>query len=370
MSEKMISIVDTYIDPSAEQLVASLLKTTFISEGKKVKQFEDELSKTLGFVNPVTVNSGSTALELALELLGVSEGDEVICPTQTFIATALAILRHKATPVFADIQYETGNIDPKAIKDKITKKTKVVMPVHWGGYPCDMDEITKIAKDNALFVVEDAAHALGAKYKGKAIGSLSDITCFSFQAIKHITTGDGGALCCLDSDVANRAIEKRWFGINRQTAKETILGERDYDLNDFGFKWHLNDYAAVLGIANLRNIDERLTRRREIDAKYRKELFDVPGITLFKKTDDRESACWLFGMHVEKRIDFITALRSRGVTASVIHNRIDRNTCFGGIREDLIQQAKFEETQIHIPLHDELSDADIDHVISSIKAGW
>jgi len=367
---RQIPIFNTYINKNAFEKVQEVLESTFLSEGKVVRTFEEELTKKLGFINPVTVNSGTSALHLALVLANIGEGDEVICPAQTFVATALTILQQKAIPVFADIQYETGNICPKSIEKKVTSKTKAIMPVHWGGYPCDMDEIIQMAEKYNLLVIEDAAHAPGAKYKERMIGSISDFTCFSFQAIKHITTGDGGAVCCKSKEDADDAIIKRWFGIDRTNSKQSILGERQYNITDIGYKYHLNDYSAALGLANLKDFKERLERRRTIAKLYRKNLKDITGITLFKETKDRKSAYWLFGMHVEQREDFIRALKVKGITASVIHQRIDRNSVFGGLREDLVYQKKFDETQIHIPIHDALTDEDVEYIINSIKEGW
>lgn len=365
-----IPIFNTYIATNAKDVIGEVLASTYLSEGKIVKEFEETLARELSWVNPVALNSGTTALHLAVVLAGIGPGDEVICPAQTFVATALAVLQEKAVPVFADIQYKNGNIDPKSIEKKITSKTKAIIPVHWGGNPCDMDEINEIARKHKLTIIEDAAHAAGAIYKGKAIGTISPFTCFSFQAIKHITTGDGGALCCKDDREAVNAITKRWFGIDRANAQLSILGERQYDIAAVGYKYHMNDYAAALGLANLQGFKKRLERRKKIASMYRQALYNVSGIELFEMPDDRESANWLFGMHVERRLDFIRALKSKGVTASVIHLRIDHNSCFGGLRKDLPNQDKFNETQIHIPLHDALSDNDVQHVIGSIKAGW
>lgn len=209
-----IPIFHTFVHPSAQEKIHSVLTSTFLSEGKLVKEFENELSQQLGLVHPIAVNSGTSALHLATLLAGVQPGDEVICPAQTFVASALAILYAGGIPVFADIEYETGNICPHSILSKVTEKTKAVMPVHWGGYPCDMDAIHKIADAHELVVIEDAAHALGSTYKKQPVGSLSNFTCFSFQAIKHLTTGDGGAVCCLDTELAKKALAARWFGID------------------------------------------------------------------------------------------------------------------------------------------------------------
>ncbi|MBO9682922.1 MAG: DegT/DnrJ/EryC1/StrS family aminotransferase [Flavisolibacter sp.] len=366
----MIPIYTTYIHPSAKEIVGQTLDSTFISEGKKVKEFEDCLAKELGIVNPVAVNSGTAALHLACVLARISEGDEVILPAQTFVATALVVIQQGAIPVFADIKYNTGNIDPQSVKEKITEKTKAIIPVHWGGMPCDLDEILAIANEYSLTVIEDAAHAPGASYKSRMIGSISDYTCFSFQAIKHITTGDGGAVACLDNNKAQEAFTRRWFGIDRANSQPSILGERQYDIEALGFKYHLNDYGAALGLANLSDFKERLIHLRTIANYYHKELSNVPGIQLWDFPTDRESSWWLFGMHVENRLDFIKAMQEKGVTVSVVHQRIDHNSVFGGIKEDLISQQRFNETQIHIPLHSGITSELAAQVVASIKKGW
>lgn len=365
-----ISFFNTYISKKSLDLVKEVLDSTFISEGKKVKEFEQSLSNTLRFVNPVSVNSGTSALHLGLAVAGLGPGDEVILPPQTFVASGLAILMTGATPVFADIAYLTGNIDPKSIKEKITEKTKAIMPVHWAGYPCDMDEINLIAKENNLFVIEDAAHALGATYKGKPIGSISDFTAFSFQAIKHLTTGDGGALCCLNENHYQEARNLRWFGIDREDLKPSILGERVFDIDKVGFKYHMNDVAAAIGLGNLEEFPLHLKRRREIAKTYRDELKDVPGLQLLDYEDDRESAYWLFTILVENRLDFIKKLKKEGIPTSVVHQRINRFSVFGGLTPNLPNQEKFNENQVAIPLHSGLRDEDVDLVIYCIRKGW
>ena len=365
-----ITFFNTYINSGAYTKVKEVLDSTFLSEGEVVKEFEAELHNKLGLINPVAVNSGTSALHLALILAGVKEGDEVILPAQTFIATGLVILMQKAKPVFADIQYNTGNIDPNSIREKITSKTKAIIVVHWGGYPCDMDEINEIAKQNNIKVIEDAAHALGAVYKNILVGSISDFTCFSFQAIKHLTTGDGGALCCLNYTDYERAMRIRWFGIDRKNSKPSILGEREYDINELGYKYHLNNYSAALGLANIGDIDTILKRRRQIATIYKNELKNIEGLQLFNYKPDRESAYWLFTLLVEKREDFIRKLQSRGVPSSVVHLRIDKNSVFGGIRKELVSQEKFNNKQISIPVHSDLTDKHVELIIDTIKEGW
>ena len=365
-----IPIFNTYIHPDANKKINDVLTSTFLSEGKIVKEFENKLSSSLGIQNPVAVNSGTSALHLALVLAGVNKGDEVILPAQTFIATGTAVLQQMAHPVFSDIDYETGNIAIESIKNKITPKTKAIIVVHWGGYPCDMDEILALAKENNIMVIEDAAHALGSTYKMRAIGGISDFTCFSFQAIKHLTTGDGGAVACKDRRNYHRALANRWFGIDRVNAKPSILGERKYNITELGFKYHLNDYSAALGLANITNYQERLIKRQKIAQLYEKELSKVDGVSLFDFKDDRESAYWLFGFHVEKREKFISALKSKGIMTSVIHQGIDKYDIFGGKNIELINQRKFDKTQIHIPIHDAITFNQANYIINQIKLGW
>lgn len=365
-----IPLFNTYIHPSAANSVSKVLKTTFISEGRLVKSFEEKLEEELKLKNIVTVNSGTTSLHLALILAGVKAGDEVIIPAQTFVATGLVVLQQNAVPIFADIDYFTGNISCSSIREKITPKTKAIIVVHWGGYPCDLDEINKLALENGIIVIEDAAHALGATYKNNIIGNVSDYTCFSFQAIKHLTTGDGGAICSKLIEKKNEALTRRWFGIDRSNTSPSILGERNYDIDKLGFKYHLNDYAAALGLANLISFHERLKKRLEIADFYRLQLKNIDGITLFENKSDRQSAYWLFGFHVKERDSFIRHLLENRIIASVVHLGIDHNSIFGGKNLNLINQRNFDETQIHVPIHDDIDMKKAQYIVDIIKKGW
>ena len=350
--------------------VVSVLESGWVNEGPVVREFEQALSARLGLVNPVALNSGTSALHLALVLSSVGPGDEVIIPAQTFVATGMAVLMQRATPVFADIDPMTGNVAPACIAERIGPRTKAVIPVHWAGYPCDMDEVNALAAQHGLAVVEDAAHALGATYKGKPVGSISRFTAFSFQAIKHLTTGDGGALCCLEEADARAAFSRRWFGIDRANSRPSILGEREYDLDAVGYKYHMNDLAAAVGLGNLEDFPQRLARRQWIGSYYRKHLLNVPGLQLLRLDDDRTHAYWLFTVLVERRKDFIRKLAENGIPSSVVHLRIDHNSVFGGARDDLPGQAAFNECQVAIPVHDGLADEDVERVIASIRGGW
>jgi perosamine synthetase len=365
-----VDLFNTYISKQSIKLANDVLESTFVSAGKLADKFEKELERQLGLARPVTVNSGTSALYLALAVAGVKPGDEVILPAQTFIATGLAVLMHYAKPVFADIQYETANIDPDSVRKKITDKTAAIIPVHWAGYPCDLDEINAIAHEHDLAVIEDAAHALGATYKGNPVGAVSRFTAFSFQAIKHLTTVDGGALCCIDENDCYQAKRRRWFDIDRDNSKPSLLGERVYNAEKVGYKCHMNDLSAAIGLGNLDDFPSSLKRRMEIADMYRRELADIPGLKLLEYRKDRVSAYWLFTMLVERRIDFIKRLKEKEIPASVMHQRIDDNSVFGGITPGLVNQEKFNEHQVSIPVHNALTSEDVQLIVNTIKTGW
>lgn len=358
----------TTISKKSIQYVNEILVSTMISAGDRADRFENELSKKFNFPNPISLNSGTVTMRLALICAGVKEGDEVILPAQTFVATGLVILQCGAKPVFADINLD-GNISVESIKEKITEKTKAIIPVHWGGYPCDMDEINSIAKKHNLVVIEDAAHALGATYKNKNIGTISDFTSFSFQSIKHLTTGDGGLLTCLSEENSKLIKRLRWFDIDRENSKPSILGEREYDITNVGFKYHMNDIAASIGLGNLEIFDKKIERIKNIAKIYNKELSNVAGIKLMDYKSDRESSYWLYPILVEDRINFITKLKEKNIPTSVVHLGIDKNSIFGGKNETLINQRFFDKNQIHLPINDKLTDNDINLIIKTIKNG-
>lgn len=362
-----LSFFHTYISPSAESRVKDVLQSGMLSEGAVSLAFEQALMQEFGLEQLICLNSGTSALHLALDLIGVGPGDEVILPAQTFVASGLAILYCGATPVFADIGYEDGNIDPASVAQKISPRTKAVMAVHWGGYPCDMEALKQLCREKQLYLIEDAAHALGAAYRGRMIGSISDITCFSFQAIKHLSTGDGGAIVIKDPELYRKAKRKKWFGIDREHAPLSELGERQYNLEEIGYKYHLNNFASALGLANLEGFHQRMTLRRKVAAFYRQALAEVKGIRLFEEQADRESAYWLFGFHCEAREKLIAGLKSRGVPSSVVHQRIDRNRIFGGPFPDLKVQARFDATQLHIPIHDAIDLEKASYIVEAIK---
>ena len=361
---------ETVVTPAALDLASAVIRSGQLSTGPRVVAFEDALARELRLSHPVALNSGTSALHLALVLAGVGPGDEVVLAPQTFVATAQAILMQRAVPVFADIDPLTGNLAVESLTRALTPPTKAIIAVHWAGYPCDLDEIGACAALRGIPVIEDAAHALGASYRGRAIGSVSRFTCFSFQAIKHVTCGDGGALCCVHPDDALEARRRRWFGIDREHALPSELGEREFDIDAVGYKYHMNDLAAAVGLGNLSGFRDRLARRRTIVAAYRTALARVSGVTLLRRADDRQSADWLCTILVERRDAFVRALQSHGVPTSVVHRRIDRFRVCGGVRAELAGQQQFDERQISLPLHSGLSDEQVDQVMTAVRCGW
>jgi len=262
----MIPLFKVHVPESIDEPLLKVLHSGFIGQGIQVDKFEDALIPWVNNKNVLTVNSGTSALHLALKLAGIGFGDEIISTPQTCSATNTPIVLIGANIVWADIDPYTGNIDPETIKPLITSKTKAIMYVDWGGFPCQLDEINKIAKEYGLKTIEDAAHAFGAIYKDRKIGSISDYTCFSLQAIKHITTVDGGILTAKSEEDYRRGKLLRWYGIDREGPRTDLRCEQD--ILEAGTKWHMNDVSACIGIEQLNYIESILKKHRDNAAYY------------------------------------------------------------------------------------------------------
>jgi len=269
---------------------------------------------------------------------------------------------------FADVQPETLNVDPAHVKQLITDKTKAIVCVHYGGLPCDMNELGEIAAHWGIPVIEDAAHALGATYKGKPIGSISEFTMFSFQAIKHITTGDGGMLVLKDGGLKDKAHRIRWFGIDR-SAKLTSHWEND--IWEIGYKYQMTDIAAAMGLAALDEFDQISALRKQLLAKYAEDLNGIPGLRIVGLGyADREHAAWLCTVIAESRLGLQEKLREHKIESNQVHYRNDRYTIFGGRRDDLPNMDAVEDKYLVLPLHTKMNVADVQRVCSVIRSGW
>jgi perosamine synthetase len=363
----MINLFHPFIPDEAIKEVSEILKGRWIGQGPRVDALEKKFGEKFNINFPVTVNSGTAALHLALRLAGVEEGDEVISTPMTCTATNIPILYSKSKVVFADVQEGSMNIDPVDIRRKVTPKTKAIMVVHWAGYPCDMAEISAIAKEYNLKVIEDAAHAVGASYNNQTIGSISDYTCFSFQAIKQITSVDGGMITTKNEADYKRAKLLRWYGIDRDFKGDIYW---KYQIKEIGYKYHMNDVAATILIKQLDIVDDILKRRQEIANRYLAELKDVPGLTLLERKADRVSGNWLFSMYVDRRDDFQKKLADNEIESHMVHVRNDICPIFGGFRQYLPVMNKIENRYVSVPLHNHLTDEDVAKVISVIKSGW
>lgn len=350
-----MNFFDTTITHHAKGLVSMCLDSGRLSEGELVKEFESELESFFGYRNPVTVNSGTSALHLALILSGVGPGDEVILPAQTFVATGLAILYCGAKPVFADIEHKTGNINYNDVERKVTASTKAIIAVAWGGKSPWLAGFAELCRDLKIKLIVDNAHALGARIE------YEDFSCFSFQAIKQLTTGDGGMLVCRRKEDSDRARKLRWFGIDREKDLSDITGERVYNLKEAGYKYHMNDLSAAIGLGNLMDFRLRETMRHNIADFYDQEL----GVTV----DRKDSTDWLYTMMVDRRDEFCEMMKKEEIPVSVVHVGIDRNHVFGG-PQNLPVQRYWDEHHICLPCHSALKMEEAIQVVRAMKEGW
>jgi len=272
-----------WVDSTDIKEVIKILKSDWLTQGPKIKEFEDALCDYTGAKYALAVSSGTAALHIACLAANIKSGDEVITSPITFVASANSILYCGGIPVFADILIDSINIDPEEIHKKITANTKAIMPVHFAGHPCDMEEIKEIAKKNNLLIIEDAAHALGAEYKNSKIGSCkySDMTILSFHPVKHITTGEGGAILTNRKDLYQKLLLFRSHGITKEKEKMTKFeGPWHYEMHELGFNYRLTDIQCSLGISQLNKIEKFIDRRRELVKIYNEELSEIEKIVL------------------------------------------------------------------------------------------
>lgn len=358
-----MNFFDTTITDNAKSNAYEVLESGMLSEGKWVEWFEQGVGETFGYKNCVAVNSCTSALHLALILSGVKPGDEVILPAQTFKATGDVIVQCGAKPVFADIEKDTGNINPHDVWSKRTDKTKAAISVSWGGTPPDLEKLESVCWDISL--IQDNAHALGSTYNDLPIAKFGDFSCFSFQAIKALTTGDGGMLTCKNSHDFYRAKKLRWFNIDRENDKIDFTGERLYDSHEVGYKYHMNNIAAAIGLGNLDGVKERQARRKDIADAYQASFPRLENTVSRKGSSD-----WLFTALIDRRDGFIRMMRSKGIPVSVVHVGIDRNALFGGIDRSLVNQRYWDAHHICLPCHSGLTDEDVQKVCDAIRGGW
>lgn len=362
----MIPLVKPYIAPKEKMMpeVEKILYSGYIAEGEAVYQFEKEFGEYIGNPNVLVLQSGTAALHIALLLLGVGIGDEVISTPMTAEPTNTTIAITGAKVVWADVDAKTGLLDPASVRSKITEKTKAIMLVHYAGMVCDMDEFNKISKEYNIPIIEDTAHALGSKYNGKIIGSNSRFTCFSFQAIKQMTTIDGGAIAFNNPEDIEPARRLRWFGLDKKVPR------LQNDIKIAGYKYGMNNVNATIGSVQLKETPAIIDRYITNGKKYDKELASVSGVTLVPYYANTEPSYWLYTMKVEKREDFMKMMESAGVLASPLHHRTDTHSVFSESRCELPQMEEFYSSFVHIPCGWWVDDETHDYIVSQIKKGW
>jgi perosamine synthetase len=363
----MIPLFKVHMPKTTHKKLAETIYSGFIGQGPKVEQFEKKLKTFFKNKNILTLNSGTSAIQLALRLCKVTHNDEVITTPMTCTATNMPLLAMGAKIVWADVDPITGLIDPVSIEKKITKKTKAIIMVHFGGIPCKIDEINKIAKKYKIKVIEDAAHALGSKYKNKLIGNHSDFVTFSLQAIKHITTGDGGILICKKYKDYQRGKLLRWYGIDRDEKKRKDF-RCEKNIIEYGYKFHMNDICATIGLEQMKYIKTIINKHINNSKYYDKKLINLKNIKLIPKNKNIISSSWIYTLHIQNNRDyFIKWMAKNGIVASRVHERNDIHSAFKASKTKLKNLNKFNSTQVSIPVGWWLKKNQLKYIVQKIK---
>jgi dTDP-4-amino-4,6-dideoxygalactose transaminase len=366
LREDLIRPWSAFVPEETGDAVADILRSKWINTGKQERALRTAFQDMFNAPHCVACMSGTAALRTSYAAIGVGPGDEVITTPYTFIATNTAILEQGGTPVFADIQYGTLNIDPESVAERITPRTKAIVCVHYGGYPCDLEELRAIAAERGVPLVEDAAHAMGSMYRGEYIGATGDFVTFSLQVVKIVTAGDGGLICT--SSPEKHAMLKRlvWYGIDRESKGADLIDPLPDTIDLLGFKYNMNDITATIGLVGLSHFERAVARRREIGRRYRRELDGLQKVSLLRGEADRMPNHQIFPVHVHDRERFATFMRSRGIVVSINNRRNDRYAIFGDGVRDLPNTARAEQDTILVPLHGDLTNDDVDRIIATI----
>lgn len=359
--------------------VVKVLRSGWLTTGARAKEFEAEFAKFVGASHAVAVNSGTAALHLALAAIGIREGDEVIVPTMTFAATAEVVLYLGARPVLVDCEPDTLNIDPARLEAALTSRTKAIIPVHFGGQPCDMGRILDFARDRRLRVIEDAAHALPARYQNEMIGAMGDITCFSFYATKTITTGEGGMATTENPEWAESMRVLSLHGINHDAWKRySAEGSWYYEVLCPGYKYNLTDVAASLGIEQLKKCNAFFAARKRIAEAYNDGFADLPEVVTPACRPGLQHAWHLYVIQLDldrltiTRKEFIEELKMANIGTSVhfipLHLHPYYRDQFGYRPDDFANAACAFERIISLPIYPKMTDGDVDDVICAVRS--
>ncbi|MCL4551931.1 MAG: DegT/DnrJ/EryC1/StrS aminotransferase family protein [Candidatus Marsarchaeota archaeon] len=340
-------------------LVREVFSSRWLGLGSMVKRFEDELSNYLGAKYVIAVNTGTSALHIALASFGVKPGDEIVTPSLTFAACPQTILACGAKPVFCDVDGDTLNIDVEDMERRITDKTRAIMPVHYGGQPCRMDEILDVARRRNILVIEDAAHAFG---------TVGDATCFSFDPVKNITCGEGGAVATDNDEVAQEIYKKRILGIDKDTwSRYKDTRTWFYEVTTEGFRYHLSNINAAIGLVQLGRLQGFIDKKRSIAKRYDDAFKGIPGVQILSN-DYESTAPFFYVMRVRDRAGLMSFLKERGIDTGVHYIPNHLQPLFGGSHTALPVTEQVWEEIITLPLYVEMASDDVESVIGGVRA--
>lgn len=367
-----IPLFKVHMDPDVSIPLNAVLNSGYIGQGPMVEQFEKVLS--VAFDNPYvnTLNSATSGLHLALHMLKDGVRDEVLTTPLTCSATNFPILANNLKLRWVDLDPETCNVSLESIRARLSPRTLAIMIVHWGGYPVDLDALKEIQDDcqkrfgHRPMVIEDCAHAFCSKYKGGYIGSHGNICVFSFQAIKHLTTGDGGAIVCPNDELHQRAKLLRWYGLDRTSSADFRC---DQNIKEWGYKFHMNDVAASIGLSNF-NTACHNTLLHMTNARWLRENITIDGVKHLESKDDRESSAWIYTIRVERRDAFMAKMKSYGIEVSRVHDRNDKHDCLSEFKEPLPNTDLVCSDMCCIPCGWWLSTSDLRYIADCINGGW
>ncbi|HON19148.1 MAG TPA: DegT/DnrJ/EryC1/StrS family aminotransferase [Salinivirgaceae bacterium] len=363
----MIPLVKPFMPPKDMLMprLEAILYSGYIAEGEATLKFEETFGQLIKNPLCLSTNSGTAALHIALLLTGAGPGTEVISTALTAEPTNTTIALTGAKVVFADVNPRNGLIDPKSIEEKITEKTKAICVVHYAGMVCDLEKISAISKKYNIPVIEDAAHAFYAKWHNSFIGNISPYTIFSFQAIKHITTVDGGMLCLNNGEEYTRARKLRWFGLDKK------IPRLENNITEPGYKYHMNNVNATIGLTQLEHLTTNVFRYIENGKYFDQTLRNIPGLTLVEYSPNSEPSYWLYTVLVENREGFIQKLREHGIESSILHLRNDRHEIFKkNMNYQLPNLDYFYNHFVHIPCGWWVDESSREMIAETIKSGW